>query len=85
MITMFRRKGGSQRSMKTVDLEFEPNWGGQGGNPYMCFKGDDGIYYQLVFRTEEDMREMLSQAHIAFHNYRSEEELNEAKRKAGVL
>lgn len=85
MIRMHRRKYGSQRPMKTLKLQFEPNWGGQNGLPYISMIGDDGVYYQLVFETEADMREMLSQAHIAFHNYQSEEELHEAKKKAGVL
>lgn len=85
MIRMHRRRFRSQRPMSTIGLTLEPNWGGQDGVPYLTLKGDDNIYYQLVFETEEDIREMLSQVHIAFHNYKSEEELKTVKRKAGVL
>ena len=77
-------KKGSRRKMKPIELTFFPNWGGQGGVPYITMEGDDGKWYTLHFDSVEECREMLSQAHIVFHNMNDELVLNDLKEKLGV-
>lgn len=77
-------KKGSQRKMKPIQLKFFPNWGGQGGTPYITMEGDDGKWYMLHFNGEEEAREMLSQAHIAFHNICDERILDDLKLQLGI-
>lgn len=77
-------KKGSQRKMKPIQLTFQPNWGGQGGVPYITMEGDDGKWYMLHFDDEAECREMLSQAHIAFHNICDEANIEHLKRQFGI-
>jgi hypothetical protein len=78
-------KKGSQRASAPVRVEFVPNWAGQGGIATLTFEGDDGKYYTFSFANLEEVRELLSQSHIVWHNFRQEEELNDLKRLYGIL
>lgn len=86
-------KWGSQRSAKPIDVEFFPNMSGQGGESHLTLieagkKGDElkgSKYFQLVFASADEVRELLSQSHIVHHNFYDELQRTEAKRAAGVL
>lgn len=78
-------KKGSHRKMRPIELKFLPNWGGQSGTPYITMEGDDNKWYMLHFEDAEEAREMLSQAHIAFHNINDNLILEDLKRRAGII
>lgn len=62
------RKKGAQRSSKPIELTFCPNFTGQGGEALVTLLGSDGRYYILAIDSLEEGKELLSQAHIAYHN-----------------
>ena len=85
-------KIGSQRSAEPVKVEFFPNYTGQGGQPFLQIE-EEGVvgearkgkrYWLLSFESPEEVRQLLSQAHIVHHNFYDELRLNEAKRAAGL-
>lgn len=77
-------KKGSPRRMKPIRLKFWPNWGGQSGTAYITMEGDDNKWYTLHFEDTEEAREMLSQAHIAFHNIHNNLILEDLKKAVGL-
>lgn len=65
-----KRKNGSQREGKASDIKFWPNLTGQGGEPHLMFRDQEtGEWIWIEFETEEEVRELLSQAHIVHHNF----------------
>jgi hypothetical protein len=65
----FTRHHGSQRPSTTEDMSFKPNFAGQGGNPYLVLRTGNK-YHIIHFETAEEVKELLSQAHIIHHNWR---------------
>ncbi len=79
-----RRRHNSQRPLSPVELEFHPNWSGQGGEPYITFKGVDNIWYFLHFESIDEAKAMLSQAHIAYGNVCDKIAMDELKAQHGI-
>jgi hypothetical protein len=67
----FTRRHSSQRASAQEDMSFEPNFAGQGGYPYLALRAGDK-YHIIHFETAEEVKELLSQAHIIHHNWRPE-------------
>jgi hypothetical protein len=65
-----KRKHGSQRAGRSEKITLETNWGGQGGNPYLIFKTEDDVYLTIIPESEEDVKALMSQAHIVHHNFK---------------
>lgn len=68
---LVKRKHGSQRASKPVSVKLDPNWSGQGGSRAIHMQTPEGDWISLVPETVEDVRELMSQAHILHHNFRS--------------
>ena len=66
---LYRRKHGSQRAMAPITLELVLNTTGESD---ITFKGADGIYYVIQPDTLEEHRKLLSEVHIAHHNWNGE-------------
>lgn len=64
---MTRRKFGSQRLSKSVPFVFEPAFTGEGGEPALVLKTDTE-YIILTFEDLEEAKQLLSSAHITYHN-----------------
>lgn len=67
---LIKRKHGSQRASAPVKITTEPNWCGQGGSPNIVFKDENGDWITIKPETREDVRELMSQAHIVAGNFR---------------
>jgi len=85
---LIQGKWGGQRRFAPKEVKFYPNFAGQGGEIYLMLttgveKGDP--FFQLVFESMEEVRELLSQSHIVFHIWNSEEALREVKKGLGLL
>ena len=69
MMRLHRRKHGSQRPAQPKTATFLANYAGQGGNTELGFKiGEEYIWF--VFESDDEVKELLSQAHIIHHNWR---------------
>jgi hypothetical protein len=68
---LIKRRRGSTRTSKPVSFKFHPNYAGQFGLPDITLETEDQ-YLILVFETEDEVRELLSQAHIVNANWRPE-------------
>ncbi len=66
---LHQRVNGSQRTKAPVKLNFWPNVTGQGGEPHLMFRNEAGDWVWLTFDSEDEVRELLSQAHIIHHNF----------------
>lgn len=77
-------KGGSQRRSKTVKAKFHPNWVGQGGLPYTTFELEDGTFIDLIFETEEEVRQYMSHSQVVWKNWQDEQERDSLKRSMGL-
>lgn len=65
-----KRKHGSQREYKPRQVEFYDNFSGQGGTKELILWDEvSKEYIILEFESEDEVRKLLSQAHIIFHNY----------------
>lgn len=63
-----RRRKNSQRKRQDVKVKFYPNFAGQNGLAVLTIESDDE-YFTLIPETEEEVKELLSQAHIIHHNF----------------
>lgn len=66
---MMKRKEGSQRMSKPVECKLFPNFAGQGGDPQLTLQTTDGDWIWFEFDNADEVRELLSQAHIVHHNF----------------
>lgn len=57
-----------QRPGVPIPVRFEPNLAGQGGGATLTLR-TAAKWIVLHFETEEEVRELLSQAHIIHHNW----------------
>lgn len=69
---LHQRKQGSQQRKAGRTIHFLPNWAGQGGMKelVLVIEGERDEYLTIEFESEEEVRVLLSQAHIVFQNYR---------------
>lgn len=63
-----RRRKGSNREKKMLDIKFQPNCVGLGGYTALIFETETE-YFTLRFESEAEIKELLSQAHIVWYNY----------------
>lgn len=70
---LVKRMHGSQRASKHKNVEFEPNFAGQNGAPFLTFKTEEGQYLMFHFESLDELRELSSQAAILWHNWRDEQ------------
>lgn len=68
-MNLFRRKHGSQRTMAPVELTLMPNYSGS-GDATITFKGSDDVWYVIRPETMEDVKALMSSAHVVHHNWR---------------
>lgn len=67
---MTRTRNGSQRASKPVELQFFPNFTGQNGSPELTLREPTtGNWIIFTFDNEQEVRELMSQAAIIFHNF----------------
>ena len=52
--------------MAPIQLTLQPNVGGE---PNLTFRDEDGTWYVLQPETHEEMKKLLSEAHILHHNW----------------
>lgn len=64
---LHRRKHGSQRAMQSIKVEIWPSGYGDVG---LHLKGADGIWYWLKPETPEEVKALMSEAHITHHNWK---------------
>jgi hypothetical protein len=67
-VKIYWRRKGSQRTSKPTKVEFYPNYSGQDGLKDLILVTDQE-YLTLEFESEEEVKQLLSQAHIIHHNY----------------
>lgn len=68
-----RRSYNSRRRKKSTTLVFFPNFGGQGGSRDITFQDPDTKeWYWLEFSSYEEVRALVSQAHIVMTNWQEE-------------
>ncbi len=71
---LIKRKRGSQRSGKPIEVEFVPNTTGQGQDPTFSFYLPATDEYLIFsFADLEEGKRLLSEAHITYHNIVDEE------------
>jgi hypothetical protein len=66
---MWTRKIGSRRASRSQPIEFQTNWGGQGGSSQLTIKTAEG-WLVIEPESQEDVRQLMSQAAILHCNYR---------------
>ena len=66
---LHQRKANSQREMAPIKLKFWPNYAGQGGEAQLIFQDQLGNWFWLAFEDGEEVKELLSQTHIVYHNF----------------
>lgn len=64
------RKPGSQRASRPRKLVIEPNWVGEGGYASLIFRTEDDKYLVITPETPEDVKVLMSQAHVIHHNFK---------------
>ena len=62
------RRKGSQRASKPISVTLYPNYAGQGGPPVLILESDLS-YYTLEPETMDEVKQVMSQAHILHHNF----------------
>jgi hypothetical protein len=62
------RRKNSQRSAAPILVSFYPNYSGSGGLPLLILESDS-TYYTLEPETLDEVRQVMSQAHILHHNF----------------
>lgn len=60
-----RRKHGSQRAMKPLKIELVRS--ADQRDDTLTFLGEDGVYYQIAPEGNEELRLLLSEIHVLFH------------------
>lgn len=63
------RKHRSQREKAPVRMTFWPN---ADGAPHITLRDDEGTWYMLEPENEDEMKRLLSEAHIIHHNWPAE-------------
>lgn len=77
MKLIIRRKN-SQRAASPIPVSFYPNYSGSGGLPVLILESDS-TYYTLEPETLDEVRQVMSQAHILHHNFPIETGMKEKK------
>jgi hypothetical protein len=62
------RRRGSNRTSNVKRAVFETNWAGSGGLPVLIYIVDD-VYHYLQPENMQDVRDLLSHAHIVHANF----------------
>lgn len=55
--------------MAPVELTLMPNYSGS-GDATITFKGSDDVWYVIRPETMEDVKALMSSAHVVHHNWR---------------
>lgn len=66
---IFSNRPPNAKQNKPVFIKFVPNCAGQGGVKHLTFKTDEGRTLTIRFETEEEVKQLLSLAHIIHHNF----------------
>lgn len=63
----------SAKQNKPTFVKFLPNKAGQGGSKNLYLQAANGRLITIRFETAEEVKELLSQAHIIHHNFNDPE------------
>ena len=66
------RRKNSQRAAAPISVALYPNYSGSGGLPLLILESDQ-TYYTLEPETLDEVRQVMSQAHILHHNFPAED------------
>lgn len=64
---LYKRRNGSQRCSAPEVLSWWPSTD-QGGVPHLTFRDAKGNWLWIEFDTDAEARELMSRAHLVFHN-----------------
>jgi hypothetical protein len=70
-VKLIIRRKNSQRAASPISVAFYPNYSGSGGLPLLVLESDQ-TYYTLEPETLDEVRQVMSQAHILHHNFPAE-------------
>lgn len=66
---IFARRDKRGKFVHRSYVKFVPNCAGQGGEKFIKLRDENDTVFILTFETEEEVRQLLSQAHIIHHNF----------------
>ena len=65
---LITRRKNSQRSGAPISVQFYPNFAGQNGLPVLILESDE-MYYTLEPESLDEVKQVMSQAHILCYNF----------------
>jgi hypothetical protein len=67
-VKLITRRKSSQRAAAPITVTFYPNFAGQNGLPVLILESEE-MYYTLEPESLDEVKQVMSQAHILHHNF----------------